>query len=294
MEKLSKRELWLSWILLVLLSVIWGSSYILIKRGLVAYDPLQLASVRLIVSALTFLPVFFFIYKSVDWSKWQYLLIIGLTGNAIPAWLFAKAQTKLSSSLAGVLNSLTPLFTLLLAIVIFNLPFKRNTIAGVFLGFIGAITLAWFGESSGATSDSTYVLYVVGAAFCYAISANTVASKLKGSSSMTLSAASFMFLLPIAVVLFFGSEAHTTTLQDPRGWEAFGYVALLAIASTVIATVLYYRLVQMTGAVVSSFVSYLVPAVAAGWGLYDGEPITLFTFVGMGLILLGVYIARKE
>ena len=211
MEKLSKRDLWLSWILLLILSVIWGSSYILIKRGLTAYDPLQLAAVRLAVSALTFFPFFFFVYKSVDWSKWQYLLIIGLTGNAIPAWLFAKAQTKLSSSLAGVLNSLTPLFTLLLAVVIFNLPFKRNTLFGVLLGFIGAITLAWFGESSGATSDSTYVLYVVGAAFCYAISSNTVASKLKGISSMTLSAASFIFLLPIGLVLFFGSDAHTTT-----------------------------------------------------------------------------------
>jgi len=146
MNHLSKRNLWISWGLLFFLSLTWGSSYILIKRGLVAFEPLQLASIRLVVSAITFFPIFLWIRKEIDWSKWKFLLLVGLTGNATPAFLFAIAQTRLSSSLTGVLNSLTPLFTLLLAVVLFKLPFQKNKGIGVMVGFLGAFLLAWFGK----------------------------------------------------------------------------------------------------------------------------------------------------
>ncbi len=293
MNHLSKRNLWISWGLLFFLSLTWGSSYILIKRGLVAFEPLQLASIRLVVSSITFLPIFLWIRNEIDWSKWKFLLITGLTGNAIPAFLFAIAQTKLSSSLTGVLSSLTPLFTLLLAIVFFKLPFERNKGIGVFIGFLGAFLLAWFGKESGAASNPLYAIYVVLGGVCYAISSNTVASKLKESSSMVISAASFMMLLPIGFALFFYSDVPTTLLTHEAGWISFGYLTILAIFGTVLASILYYQLVHLTGAVVSSFVSYLIPIVATAWGFADGEPITIFSMLGMGLILLGVYIARK-
>lgn len=283
----------MSWGLLFFLSLTWGSSYILIKRGLVAFEPLQLASIRLVVSSITFFPIFLWIRKEIDWSKWKFLLITGLTGNAIPALLFAIAQTKLSSSLTGVLSSLTPLFTLLLAIVLFKLPFERNKGIGVFMGFLGAFLLAWFGKESGAASDPLYAIYVVMGGVCYAISSNTVASKLKDSSSMVISAASFMMLLPLGFVLFFYSDVLTTLLTHEAGWVSFGYLTILAIFGTVLASILYYKLVHLTGAVVSSFVSYLIPIVATAWGFVDGEPITLFSMIGMILILLGVYVARK-
>lgn len=293
MNHLSKRNLWISWGLLFFLSLTWGSSYILIKRGLVAFEPLQLASIRLVVSSITFFPIFLWIRKEIDWSKWKFLLITGLTGNAVPAFLFAIAQTKLSSSLTGVLGSLTPLFTLLLAIVFFKLPFERNKGIGVFIGFLGAFLLAWFGKESGAASDPLYAIYVVLGGICYAISSNTVASKLKDSSSMVISAASFLMLLPIGLALFFYSDVPTTLLTHEAGWTSFGYLTILAIFGTVLASILYYQLVHLTGAIVSSFVSYLIPIVATAWGFVDGEPITIFSMLGMGLILLGVYIARK-
>ncbi len=293
MNHLSKRNLWISWGLLLLLSLIWGSSYILIKRGLVAFEPLQVAAIRLAISAITFFPIFLWIRKEIDWSKWKYLLITGLTGNAIPAFLFAIAQTKLSSSLTGVLNSLTPLFTLVLAVIIFKLPFQKNKGIGIFIGFLGAFLLAWFGKESGAASDPWYVIFVVLGGVCYAISSNTVASKLQDSSSMVISAASFMMLLPAAFFLFFYSDVTTTLLTHEEGWSSFGFITILAILGTVLASILYYQLVHITGAVVSSFVSYLVPIVATVWGLVDGEPITVFSMIGMVLILTGVYIARK-
>ena len=293
MNHLSKRKLWVSWGLLLLLSLIWGSSYILIKRGLVAFEPLQVAAIRLTISAITFFPIFLFVRKDVDWSKWRFLLLTGLTGNALPALLFAIAQTRLSSSLTGVLNSLTPLFTLVLAIIIFKLPFQRNKGIGVLIGFLGAFLLAWFGKDSGAASDPWYVIFVVLGGVCYAISSNTVASKLKDSSSMVISAASFMMLLPGAFFLFFYSDVTHTLTTHAAGWSSFGYITILAIIGTVLASILYYQLVHFTGAVVSSFVSYLVPFVATMWGVVDGEPITIFSMIGMVLILAGVYIARK-
>jgi len=293
MTGLSKRNLWISWALLLFLSLTWGSSYILIKRGLVAFDPLQVAAIRLTISALTFLPIYFLVQKQVDWSKWKYLLTTGLAGNAIPALLFAIAQTKLSSSMTGVLNSLTPLFTLLLAVVVFKTPFKKNKALGVSIGFIGAFLLAWFGKQSGASTNAWYTLFVVGGGVCYAISSNTVASKLKDSSSMAISAASFMMLFPIAIALFFYSDVMTTLTMHEEGWTSFKYIVILAIFGTVIASILYYQLVHLTGAVVSSFVSYLVPIVATAWGFFDGEIITVFSLLGMVLILGGVYVARK-
>ena len=268
MTELSKRNLWISWTLLFFLSLTWGSSYILIKRGLVAFDPLQVASIRLTVASLTFLPIFLFIQKSVDWSKWKYLLITGLTGNAIPAFLFAVAQTNLSSSMTGVLNSLTPLFTLLLAVIVFKTPFKKNTAIGVFVGFLGAFLLAWFGKESGASTNAWYTFFVVGGGMCYAVSSNTVASKLQGSSSMVISAASFLMLLPVALMLFFYSDVTSTLLTHEAGWTSLGFICVLAIFGTVIASILYYQLVHLTGAVVSSFVSYLVPIIATGWGFF--------------------------
>ena len=293
MTELSKKNLWISWALLFFLSLTWGSSYILIKRGLIAFNPLQLASIRLTIAALMFFPIFLFIHKSVDWSKWKYLLITGLTGNAIPAFLFAVAQTKLSSSMTGVLNSLTPLFTLLLAVIVFKTPFKKNKAIGVSIGFLGAFLLAWFGKQSGASTNTWYTLFVVAGGVCYAISSNTVASQLKDSSSLVISAASFLMLLPIAIALFFYSDVTTTLMTHESGWSSFGFVCILAIFGTVIASILYYQLVHLTGAVVSSFVSYLVPIVATAWGFFDGEVITIFSMIGMVLILVGVYVARK-
>jgi drug/metabolite transporter (DMT)-like permease len=152
---------WKSWLILIVLSLIWGSSYILIKKGLVVYSSTQLACLRLSISAIAFLPILVYRWKKVDWTRWKYLLIVGLTGTGIPSFMFAIAQTEISSSIAGVLNSLTPLFTLVLGILLFgrNTPWVKAL--GILIGLVGAAMLILMGEQAGIEGNPWYGLLVV-------------------------------------------------------------------------------------------------------------------------------------
>jgi drug/metabolite transporter (DMT)-like permease len=284
----------LSWLILIALSLTWGSSYILIKRGLVAFEPLQVTGVRLLVSAMAFVPLLLILKRKITWKNWKLYFLVGLTGNAIPALMFAIAQTQLSSALTGVLNSVTPLATFVIGFLLFKLPFKSHKLLGVVVGLAGAFLLIWFGKESGAASNPFYAGFVLIAAICYAISSNTVATNLKGFGSIEISGASFVMISPLAIGIFIYSGVWETATTHPEGWASFGYISLLALAGTVMASILFYKLVHLTGAVFSSFVSYLMPVVATTWGILDGEPVTLFSLSGMVLILLGVYVARKD
>ncbi|MCB0661542.1 MAG: EamA family transporter [Saprospiraceae bacterium] len=293
MKEYLQNKTVLSWVLLLVLSLTWGSSYILIKRGLVAFQPLQVASIRLVVSAMAFIPLLIILKRKITWKNWKLYFLVGLTGNAIPALMFAIAQTQLSSALTGVLNSVTPLATFVIGFLIFRLPFKWHKLLGVVVGLGGAFIIKKKRKASGAASNPFYAGFVLVAAICYAISSNTVASFLKNYGSIEISGASFVMISPLAIFLFWYSGVMETTLTHPSGWSSFGYISILALAGTVFASILFYKLVHLTGAVFSSFVSYLMPIVATMWGLLDGEPITLLSLSGMVLILLGVYVARK-
>ena len=282
-----------SWLVLFFLSLVWGTSYILIKKGLIAFTPYQLAGLRLSVSALAFLPFLIVKFKEVNWSQWQALLLVGLTGTAIPSFLFPLAQTEISSSIAGMLNSLTPLSTLILGVVIFKAPFAWSKLLGILIGLGGAALLIVLGEEAGVTGNVWYSLFIILATICYAASSNIVGFYLRRMSSLMISAASFVMVgLPALVYLFSTDFVEVVTTHE-QGWEALGYVTILALASTVLASILFFKLVQDTSPVFSSTVSYIVPIVALLWGAVDGEPITLVHFLGMGLILLGVNLSRK-
>lgn len=293
LKRYSPDQTFLSWLLLILLSFIWGSSYILIKKGLLAFSPVQLAGVRLGVSSLAFVPVYLSLHKKTDWKRWKSFLVVALAGSGIPAFLFALAQTQLNSSLTGILNALTPLTTFILGFLFFGLVFKWSKLLGVIIGFAGAFLLIWVGKESGAAGNIWYAVPVVLASVCYALSANEVGFKLRDVNSLVISAASFMLLLIPGWFLIFYTGVPTTVMTHPDGWTSLGFVCILAISSTFIATILFFRLIQMTGTVFSSFVSYIAPVVAAGWGILDGESVTFSLLLGMALILAGVYVAKK-
>ena len=288
-----KNPAFLKWGLLILLSLIWGSSYILIKKGLVAFSPEQLAALRISISALSFAPILAMTYKNIDWSKLKYLLIVGFTGSFIPAFLFAFAQTEINSSMAGVLSSLTPLFTLILGILFFKLPFVSTKVVGVLIGLAGASFLILFGADTSESGNLWYGLFIVCGCMFYAASVNTIKTYLQDMSSMDISAASFP-LVGIPGILFLLSTNFTEVLQTHEAaWSSLGYIIILAIFGTVISSLLFFRLVLLTNAVFASTVSYLIPMISLFWGAADGEVITLFHFLGMGLILFGVYVTRK-
>ncbi len=282
-----------SWLVLLALSLIWGSSYILIKKGLEVYSSNQLATMRLSISALAFLPVLAYRFRRVDWSRWKHLLVVGLTGTAIPAFMFAIAQTQISSSVAGLLNSLTPLFTLLLGMLLFGSSSNWGKVLGVLVGLGGAAMLILMGRQAGVEGNPWYGLLVIVGTICYATSSNVVGSYLRDMSSVTISAASFVMVGLPALVFLFSTDFVQVLGYEEGAWQALAYITVLALFGTVLASIIFFRLVQWTTPVFASMISYLVPVVALSWGAFDGEPITLIHFLGMGLILSGVYLVKN-
>ncbi len=292
-KQLTKPPTLKAWLLLGLLGLVWGSSYVLIKKGLEAFSPEQVACLRIGITALAFLPVFILRFKKIDWSKLKYFAVVGFAGSFFPAFLFSYAQTQISSSVTGVLSSLTPLFTLALGILFFKTPFFWTKVIGVLIGLAGAVLLIIFGKEAGSDGNIWYGLLVVLGSLLYASSANTVGTYLQNMDALIISAVSFILIGFPAISYLFYSDFTAVLIEKENGWAALGYISILSLFGTVIATVLFFRLVQITDAVFSSTVSYLIPLVAIMWGAVVGEPITFYHLIGMILILFGVYISRK-
>ncbi len=282
-----------NFLVLAALSLVWGSSFILIKKSLIVFSPTQVATLRIGISALAFLPVFIYQFRKVDWSRLKYFLVVGLFGSGLPAFFFAIAQTEISSSVTGILNSLTPLFTLFIGILFFKSQFAWAKMLGVFLGLMGAISLILLNAGSSEVGNLWYALLVVFATACYGTSVNTVGTYLRDLSSVTISSVSFsLFGLP-ALVYLLTTDFIPVMRQGAASWEALGYVSILALIGTVLASILFFKLVQWTNPLFSSTVTYLIPIVALGWGILDGEMVGFGHLIGMGLILAGIYLSRK-
>ncbi len=285
---------WQAWSILGLLSLIWGTSYVLIKWGLIYFPPIQVAGIRLGVSALAFSPILLRELRKTKQEQLPLLFLVGIMGTGLPAFLFPAAQEYVSSSLAGILNSLTPLFTLSLGIVFFNTSFTWTKTFGILIGLVGAICLFAFGEDAGLGGKWTYGLLIVLACLCYASSSNIVGFKLQNLNGLTISAVSFSLVgIPVLLYLLLGTDFISTLQTQPEAWKGVGYISVLALFSTVLAGIIFFQLIQWTSPVFGSTVSYLVPAVAMGWGALDGEVIAIVHFAGMGLILAGVYLSKN-
>lgn len=281
------------WIILFFLAFIWGSSFILMKRGLEVYDHKEVAALRLCISFLCLFPFAIKHFKSIEKKYWKYLAIVGIFGNGIPAFLFTKAQTGLSSSLAGMLNSLVPLFTLLLGLLIFKTKFKANRFIGAFIGLIGAIGLITSNGIDVNNSELSYTFYVVVATMCYAISVNTINTYLKDISSLKITSASFLFVGPPILLYLFSTNFIATTANNNSATIALFYVAVLAIFGTVISLILFNMLIKKTSGVFATSVTYLIPIIAIFWGTLDGESINFAQIISIAIILIGIYFINK-
>jgi len=290
----SERPTLLSWGILLLLSLVWGSSYILIKKSLVAFTPTQVGCLRLSISAMAFLPVFLWHIRQIDWSKLKYLLIVGFCGSGLPAVLFPLAQTEISSSVAGTLSSLTPLFTLVVGALFFNTASAWSKLTGILVGLMGAVFLIAFGQDAGIEGNLWYGIFILIGCVCYAISTNIVKEHLQEMSSYKISAIAF-FIVGIPCFIYLLSTDIIEVIQThEHGWTSLGTVTILALGGTLLATVLFFKLVQLTNPLFASLVSYLIPMIAMLLGAFDGEPITMLHLFGMGLILTGVYLTKGK
>lgn len=283
----------LAWILLLVLALIWGSSFILMKKGLRTFRPDQLASLRMGISFLCLLPFVITRYKQVENSHWKYLCAAGLLGNGIPAFLFATAQTHISSSVAGMLNGLTPVFVLIVGWWFFKVNTSRNGIAGVFIGLTGAVSLLFIRSSGTISSDPKYGLLIVLATICYGFSANIIRSRLQMASSVLITAFVLAFVGPPSIIYLFTTD-FTDRLSIDGALIDLGFVAVLAIFGTALSTVLFNRLLKITTAIFASTVTYMIPVVAMLWGIADGETIGLSHVASLLVILTGIYMASRK
>ena len=282
------------WAMLIFLAFIWGTSFILMKKGLQSFTNSQVASFRILFTFIFFIPVFIPRIKKINKNNLKSLLIVGIIGNAIPAFLFTKAQTKIDSSLAGVLNSLTPLFTLLIGLILYKSHVKLINIIGLILGFLGAVGLIYKGNSGGfELQTGWYSSFIIIATFCYGISVNEIKHKLHDLDGLSIASLSFMFVGPIAGInLLFTDLAGS--FSHPQALTNMGYIVLLAVFSSVVAVVLFNILIKYTTAIFASSVTYIIPIFAIFWGIFDGEKVRIEEFLWMSVILIGVYLVNKK
>ena len=278
--------------LLLLLGIIWGSSFILIKKGIVVYTTKEVAMLRLGIAWLTLLPFTWKSIKSTPKKAWKPLAIVGLFGNGIPAFLFTEAQSELDSSLIGILNSLVPLFTFIIAIFVFRTKWKISNLLGILIGLTGAI---WLIAGGGLVLDQAhYAWLIVIATLCYSISLNTIKAYLQEISSIQISSLAFIFVGPPCILGLIFSDFHSTLMSTKGSWQALAYITILAVLGTSIALVLFNKLVKNSTAIFASSVTYLIPIIAVFWGIIDGEQISINHFLGIGIIFIGIYLVNKK
>lgn len=291
----SKNEIgWSSWLQLIVLGIIWGSSFILIKRSLVALSPVEVASFRIAIACLALLPFVVVRYNSIDWSSWHKFLFVGLTTTGIPSFCFAFAQTHVDSATAGILNSLTPIFTLLISVWMFKAPFEWGKLLGVLIGFLGAGMLV-YNSGGGVHGNSIfYSLLILIATLCYGFNANAVKQFFPTTNSVTVSAVAFVMVgLPALLFLLF-SGTLSKVVSDTSTHYSLLAVAVLSLLCTVLANIIFYKLIQNTNAVFGSTVTFLIPVVASIWGLIDGEYFGVFHVIAMVCILVALLIIRRK
>jgi drug/metabolite transporter (DMT)-like permease len=281
--------------LLITLSLIWGTSFILIKQGLKVFSPDVVGALRVTAASIFLLPMALVRLRQLKQGDHFKLLMSGLMGIFFPAFLFAWAQTQLNSSLAGILNTLSPLWTMIIGALFFTQRFRGLAILGIIISFTGTILLALSRSGNAITGFNLYALLIVAACALYGANLNWVKFKIHDLGSLTITSVSLLFIGPLAAFYLFLFTDFTTVLAtEPGAWKAFGFVALLALMSTAIANLLFIKLLGISTPLFASSVTYIMPIVAVMWGVLDGEKLLVGHFIGMAAILGGVYLANKK
>jgi drug/metabolite transporter (DMT)-like permease len=285
-----------SWIILITLAIVWGSSFILMKRGMDVFSSDEVGGLRIAIAFVFLLPLYLRKDNKIDLKKnWRGLVLMGVFGNLIPAFLFTAAEIQISSSLAGMLNALTPLFTISVAVIWFKDKFKTIQVIGILTGLVGASALLFFNEGTEPSKDIMYSLLVVGATICYAISVNGIKHYLAGMNSVTATLGAFSITGPIALAyLLINTDFINDLKTNDLAIKAFGFVCILAIIGTALSVIIYNQLIKLSGALFAATCTYLIPIVAIIWGVLDGETVNLLQIGGIVIIILSVYLINRR
>ncbi len=277
---------------ILLLALIWGSSFILVKKSLVAYSPMQVGALRIFAASLFFSPIFLTRKKYIQKFHWKFFLLAGLAGNLLPALLFSIAGKHLPSALSGMLNAFTPLFTLILGILFFSQKFQTRQTFGIILGLIGCIGLMLGGKDF-QLEFNIHALWVVLATFLYGINMHLVKDKLSDLHPLTSTAGIFMAIAPLSLGILYFSGFFDVPLDADHQWSLFAGIALGFFGSA-LGMLLFNQIIKWTSAIAASSVTYLIPIVALAWGLLDHEAVYFSQIVFMAVLLFGVYQINKK
>ncbi|MBC8045800.1 MAG: DMT family transporter [Fimbriimonadaceae bacterium] len=281
-----------NWLLLIVLSVIWGFSFYFMKNGLKTFSWDEVAALRISISFIATLPLIIILLKKIKRKEIPYYCMVGFFGSGLPAFCFTYSQTHIESGITGVLNSLTPIFTFILGVLLFQLKFEKNKLLGLFVALIGAIILVVFDVDEGGHSNLLYAIPIFVATMSYATSANLVKKYLQTAHPLAMGAVGFMFIgIPAIIYLFTTDFIHQSA--EPTFILSLSSIVALSIFGTVIASIGYYTLVQKTDPIFGSLVTYLIPIVAIIIGILDGEKLLIYHFIGMIFILAGIYIVNS-
>lgn len=279
----------------MILSIIWGSSFILIKKGLIGLTPVQLGCLRILFSSLVLLLVGWRSLQIIKKTEWQWILISGILGTGIPVFLFAFAETEIDSAVASILNSGVPLMALVIGVLLFGARFVKRQFVGVIIGLLGAGALILIGAKVNPNQNYWYALLVVAATLLYALNVNIIKRYLQEVPAMAIATGNFIFLIPPAIVVLIKTDFFALPMTtDSTLLESLGYVAILSVLGTAAAKVMFNKLVQISNPVFASSVTYLMPIVSVTWGLLDGEVFTLWQLLASMIIISGVYIGNRS
>jgi len=282
------------WLYLSLLSLVWGSSFILMKKALIGVSPMQLGALRMIITAVFLLLIGFKSIKKIKKKQWIYILYTALLGTFIPGFLFAYAINVIDSSIVSILNSFTPFNTLIFGAIFFGFSFKKQQLIGILIGLAGTLILILEGAVLNPNQNYWFALLIIIASVGYAFNVNIVKKHLQEVDALAITAGNFLLLLVPAIIVLVFTGFFTEFEASEEGLESLGYITVLSIVGTGIAKTIFNKLVQISNPVFSSSVTYLIPIVAILWGAFDGEKLSWIQFLAGFVILFGVYLVNKK
>ena len=283
------------WFYLIILSFIWGSSYILIKKTLIGLSPLHLGGLRVVFTTLVLLIIGFSSIKKIPRNKWKWIFATGYIGSFFPSFLFAFAQTEIDSGVAAILNSLTPLATLIIGVFFYKFIISSKQTIGVIVGLIGSFFLIYEGSSINPDQNFLLVIFIIIASIFYAISVNMLKFHLQEVPATSIALGNFLCILPAAIVILLYSDFMSIDIaNDEEVQKSLFYIIILSIFGSAFAKILFNKFIQISSPVFASSVTYTLPIVAVMWAFLDGETISIKQFFATAIILLGVFLANKK
>ena len=282
------------WLYLILLSFVWGSSFILIKKSLVGLSAMQLGGLRVVFASLFLFAIGFKSLKTISKKDWKWLTLAGFLSSFLPPFLFALAQTEIDSGVTSIFNSIVPLLTTIVGVLLFGAIITKKQVLGVFIGLFGTVALIVAGMELSQGQNYWYAIFIFISAMGYAFNINIIKRHLSHLSPLSITTASFAVVFIPSFILVAYSGFFSQVVDNSEMHTALWYLIILAVVGTSMANILFNRLIYISSPVFAASVTYIIPLIAVFWGIWDGETINAYQLVGGVIILFGVWLVNKK